>query len=378
MDCRAAALEKISNAIRHIEEVNSRHFPHDGSEKALSQLRESLSMQRELLTAAQYSSDEVARSAAMDANIELSDILQSLGLVVNSSNTSTPLEIHGPLSEVVRKLLDQEYELIFSFTWDYSPFLFLPDTLKDNFVIISMPASEAENALIIPAAAHEVGHSAFDIYRGSLILKIGAAVQSTLKDKGVEIQSDVQNLAEYQCEEIFADAVGVVLFGESYFNAMTYLLSPRVTRYRSPVYPSLRSRISYMYRSAAKVGIVVKEGFENFFDTEECRADQSDHISLSDVIVEQVVDEFIETAIRHCKSRDVHPPTGTDTGIAMAFMDGRPASGVKHLGDVLNAGWRVYNDEAFSCGRDKLSYVSELVLKTFEIMEIEQKTGGLP
>jgi hypothetical protein len=62
--------------------------------------------------------------------------------------------------------------------------------------------------------------------------------------------------------------------------------------------------------------------------------------------------------------------------VLAAFVRGVPHDGSAAIGDFINAGWRVFNEGEQRIhaqqGRSVVDYISDLVLKSAEIHEIER------
>jgi hypothetical protein len=143
-----------------------------------------------------------------------------------------------------------------------------------DHVLIGMPSSESSNALILPLAGHELGHS---IWRNEK-LENQHAPQVRQQAKGemksqwqafqrafsehsnlkptddelsnnmflVHVQSDIVSLSLSQIEELFCDATGIHLFGGSYAFAFHYLLAPCLGGERPLEYPRLQTRAEFL------------------------------------------------------------------------------------------------------------------------------------
>src|SRR5262249_55869158 len=73
-----------------------------------------------------------------------------------------------------------------------------------------------------------------------------------------------------QCEEVFADFMGLRLFGEGYLHSFEYLIAPFTGEMRSRDYPDMRTRAEFLERAAIKFSISVPEGYvQNFEDSSE-------------------------------------------------------------------------------------------------------------
>jgi hypothetical protein len=133
-----------------------------------------------------------------------------------------------------------------------------------------MPSCESPNALVLPLAGHELGHSVWRVenlenkWVPAVLQKAKAEMKSrwstfirafpehsNLRPTDAElasnmflinIQSEIGALSLSQIEELFCDATGIHLFGESYAYAFHYLLAPSLGGLRSITYPPLEIR----------------------------------------------------------------------------------------------------------------------------------------
>ena len=124
-----------------------------------------------------------------------------------------------------------------------------------NFLLIGMPAPESDNALILPLAGHELGHSTWvnDNLETKYAADVKEAAKTHIKANAVAFKAaypehsaltindddvnsnifvvhtiaNIVSLALSQIEETFCDAVGLFLFGRSFAHAFHYLLAPR-------------------------------------------------------------------------------------------------------------------------------------------------------
>jgi len=138
---------------------------------------------------------------------------------------------------------------ILSSEWEFSPLTYtLSFEELPEVVFLGLPSFESANALVVPLAGHEIGHWIWR--RQDIETQISAAFQENVlnayrdgwkefreifweKDVG-DIQTDVQirdvwtisfSYSMRQCEAIFADLIGLKLFGESYLHSFEYLLA---------------------------------------------------------------------------------------------------------------------------------------------------------
>jgi hypothetical protein len=71
--------------------------------------------------------------------------------------------------------------VVISSEWDFSPLTYsLNVSVLPNFLLIGMPVPESGNALILPLAGHELGHSVWA--NDNLESSFAAAVQTKARD----------------------------------------------------------------------------------------------------------------------------------------------------------------------------------------------------
>jgi hypothetical protein len=109
-------------------------------------------------------------------------------------------EAYDPLRELAHKLLDYKPAIILSSEWEFSPFTYpaISDDLPD-FVFIGLPACEAGNALVLPLAGHELGHS---IWRhGGVGASSAATINKTVFSSYLENRDDFTTTFNRECTE---------------------------------------------------------------------------------------------------------------------------------------------------------------------------------
>jgi len=190
--------------------------------------------------------------------------LPFLGIIERSTSPRTPFEVHAPLLRLARQLAGVDgsssqsgVSLVLSSEWDEAPLVYPDPRGLRGFVFLGLPAYEADNPLLVPMAGHELGHLAWwriraDTEWGDMVKE---AVSAALDERWAAFRSQckqaqypdgawwldpsnedeqtyidfVDQPAEWalsQCQETFADFVGLLLFGRSYLRAFAYLLTP--------------------------------------------------------------------------------------------------------------------------------------------------------
>ncbi len=323
-----------------------------------------------------------------------------LGIIVRSSSVRNAFEFYHPFLSLSRKLLDVNCHLILSSEWDYIPFTF-PQTIQDlpNFVIIGLPASESDNVLIFPAAGHELGHSIWrkEELRKKLSSQVKEEVLSSYKDslarfeklfpehKSVDLENDLfaQNLISdstlyslLHCEEVFADAIGLLIFGTSYLHAYEYLLSPTLGGDRSTDYPENRQRAKILREFSELLGIEVSTLYELSFTEDQGIQNPYERfiLDMADVATLHLLPQVLQAAKTHVISRGVLTPDRQTVKDVLRFFErGVPFSKQVGIGSLISAAWAYFGNGHTTgeknLGRDKVDLINDLVLKSAEIAE---------
>jgi len=313
---------------------------------------------------------------------------------------------------MARALLGPAAEVIMSSEWDFSPLTYpMTVSVLPEHVLIGMPSSESSNALILPLAGHELGHSVWrkeqleskwarEVHQGAkdcLQLRWSdfqrafpehAAVKPTDTELAnnmflVHVQSDIVGLTLNQIEEIFCDAVGSHLFGPSYACAFHYLLAPSLGGTRPIEYPPLAIRATLL---ASCSGINLNTiGFPayaaEFQDVQPSLAPRDDFISrAADEIAKKLSQRMYDDAraLVMTKARAFTPDYDSELAILRMFEAGIPSQSPRSLADILNASWTYVRDKASGFDEDErplLEWISELALKSIEVLEYRSRIG---
>lgn len=399
--------QKIEAALLLLHEFKASNFPHRDSKLAVEQLISIL----EDVAVAQYephSSRALAVQTEMEATAVISEILELLGVIANSANVRNSFEIHGPVLDLAKKLLgDQKANLVISFEWNYIPYTY-PQNHPDlpSFVIIGLPASEASNALVLPAIGHELGHSLWrrnkcrDFFEALINQQIIGAIKSAkfrkrykkifgpIKANKCDDYRNVWTWAEAadncrrQVEEIFSDFTGLSLFGSSYLDSFEYLLSPALSTERSADYPPVKARAAYLEKSGATLGVSVRPNFDASFASQANPFHGLSNSHFQMELADFASNNLVPSIATHVKSafiaRSIRPPSDKETSaIVLNFKDGVPAENTTGIGAIINAGWSVFRDQTFmpkNTDPERMKTINELVLKSVEVFEIERMT----
>lgn len=330
--------------------------------------------------------------------------LPILGFAVRSTNIRNSFELFIPLLEISHQLLGPDTNLVLSSEWDFSPFTYpLVFAELPNFVLIGLPASESGNPLVVPLAGHELGHSVWRSYDADTRLSpvaqanVIAALEKnwatfeTLYGKmdASKIQTDMfirsvwaaaLKLSMQQIQEVLCDCVGIRIFGESYFHATEYLLSPHFGNRRALEYPDIKTRTEAMVLAAQRFRVPHPANFSDRFSEGSNNLDPKEDfiLKLSDLGTQASLTDtisLVDAIANHVKLPK--PDDKSIEAIYLCFKSGIPAQNLSGLADVINAGWKAYFDDSLwkagQMARERFTPLSELILKTVEVMEFEIK-----
>jgi hypothetical protein len=352
-----------------------------------------------------HASETIKKEVCATANFKIKRFLPILGFILRSTNVRNAFELADPITRLSKKLLQNDLTFVLSSEWEFSPLTYtLSFEELGNVVFLGLPSFESGNSLIVPLAGHELGHWIWR--RQNVETRISAILEENILnayrddwpsfrklfwDKDVDlIQTDVQihdvweisfGYSMRQCEEIFADFVGLKLFGESYLYSFEYLLAPSIGESRSPEYPAMDTRADVLARAAAEFSVSVPHGYKARFDAPAEAPDRAERflVEKSDVATGATV----ATLLREVKelAEKLNFPTLSPDSTARclrALKAGVPAEQVGTLANIVNAGWLPYHDETvFRAGeigkRRRIDVLNEMLLKTIEIMEFEER-----
>jgi hypothetical protein len=296
--------------------------------------------------------------------------------------------------------------------WDFSPLTYpMTVSVLPDHVLIGLPSTESANALILPLAGHELGHS---IWRNEkLENKWAAEVRQNARDQLksrwtmfqsafpehsslrptddelsnniflVHVQSDILGLSLSQIEEIFCDAIGIQLFGASFAYAFHYLLAPSLGGPRALEYPTLASRAEFL-ANFGKIDLKAL-GFSDyaseFQDQQPNLAPRPDFISTAaDNIGRTMGEKMYREAgqIVSSKAGRFVPDRDAEATILRMFEHEIPARMPRSLADILNASWAYVKKHASTFNENErglIEWVSELALKSIEVLEYRSRVN---
>jgi hypothetical protein len=401
-------IERLLSFQRQIQELLGSDFPFADTVDVLKTIDEIFKAERERVLSLKENSPEIQKSACSNANLKIQKFLPLLGFILRSTNVRNAFELTDPLVRLSRSLLKKEINFILSSEWDFSPLTYT-FSFKElpRAILLGLPTFESGNALIIPLAGHELGHW---IWRDENVdSQLSALLQGNViqvfrdrwedyqkifgENQVEKIESDLFIRSVWtisfadalrQCEEIFADFVGLKLFGSSYLDSFEYLLAPSMGEPRSREYPNMRTRARILERAAKSFGVTVPPGYPDHFDELTETREPADQflIQASDAATEQTVVE-IEKHVVALSERLKFPilsPTETNRCVDRMKM-GIPAENTTFIANVINAGWIIFKDETLlpeaALGMERrISVLNQLLLKTIEVSEFEARMRG--
>jgi len=188
-----------------------------------------------------------------------------------------------------------------------------------------------------------------------------------------------------QAEETFCDCMGIKIFSESYLHAFAYLVAPGSAKVRQDKYPKTMTRIANMISAANQYGTPVPPDYAANY-TDQLSSANHEHnlmISLADDAVSTVVGELIHEANTIVQGAGV---PSRDESLIQRCCDSYnllvPVSGAVSLANILNAGWRAYNDTGLwdnneEVKKDRNHILYDIILKSIEVLEFESIAGHL-
>lgn len=411
--------KKLKDVVETIKLLKEEDFPHEDSSHALGLLEAKFKQRLELLDKTSANNDTaVVSRVCKEATETIDQFLPLLGFIARSTHIRNAFELHGPVLKLVHKALGPDAKLILSSEWEFSPFTYVLPSLEDRrYVMIGLPASESSNALIIPLAGHELGHSIWanqkldEKYKEKLV-DVLVGVFTGKHHKALEaffefdtsVPESVTTMRPWQlsygwavrqCEEIFCDLVGLMTFGRSYLHAFAYLLAPGPTNERkAALYPTEFDRVDILLKAGKQLGIPLPSDIHLQF--EQMAGDQGAEVNwteynklmlrVTDEACQQLVKDLMEDARTFCVSNKLDSGTDREVDrIATAFGKLVPASQVKNLADIINAGWKIcmeYRGKTSPTPYGELTnerpemaevVLNDLILKTVEVFDIQER-----
>lgn len=402
--------KKLRSLINLVQTLEESDYPHSHAKLALEEIRSKLEDNITTLVSlpkknTHPDSIKALCAAALDQIVWQIEIL---GFITRSSENRNAFELHGPFIRLVHKALDVDAKLIIFSEWAFSPFTYINKKDLNNFVFIGLPASEISNSLAIPLAGHELGHNIWTAYPVEFSLKYQVNVENTLlkhilndwsnyqnyfpgiknqaqlnEPEGRSTWGDAYKFALAQCEELFCDFIGIVLFKESYLYAFAYLIAPGAFP-RHPAYPSMIDRTNAMVNAAKKCSLKIPANYSDQFTNSNAPFSGAFQylLSLSDHVSADLVDDLIDDAKNFIASKGLDDYSQKETKrISQSFAGSYPAENSISLSNIINASWDLYlSIQTQGAGNhtdaeEAERVLNEVTLKTLEVFEIELLQG---
>lgn len=397
---------KLNNLLTQVHAASSEDLSNKDVKAALSLMKANLAdLISDVKDAVDYS-PSLREGIILAASEHIYLYSAVLGTIIRSSTTRNPFELYFPFKQIAKKFFpDGAVYLILSSEWNYIPFTY-PLTLDElpNFILIGMPAPEADNVLAFPLAGHELGHSIWR--RKELVSKFSASALDLAKKRFQEnpellkalypnltkeqfendmfssilkdsVISDIIALCVKQTEEVFCDLVGASIFGTSYLHAFRYLLAPTARGERSYKYPDLAERADLLDKFAADTQMPAVN-ISRWFN----KQDDISHPFYAQLVrvadgIRREMWELTKSAVRDVVS-DAQIKSVRDDRVQLVkgrFLQNMPIEGDVSLGELICGAWAIYEnkfDEGLlgESGRIE-SAISNLVLKSAEAIEFK-------
>ena len=394
---------KLLLFIAEIKEILSEDFPYDDSRKAATILLRKAVRLSDIVEQFRHLKGDTKAGIALDAYKLISRGSAALGIIARSGTTRNAFEMYEPFRLLASRFFEGEpIYLILSSEWNFVPFT-LPMTLEElpRFIVIGLPASESDNILIFPTAAHELGHSVWrqNLFNQKLSMPLRVSIETTLsRDKsilenafpnikpdtfetdlfGKRMRDNFSNLVyshtSRQLEELFCDLIGLGIFGRSYLQAFEYVIAPGIPVRTTGDYPAIRDRASILNSQATKKNCGI-DGYERAFS-------QAMHFStliseqavtLADRVRNEFVPEISRWADAALQKAGVSIPSQDEIEqCALFFQAGIPVRHGAGIGVLVSAAWEtMFKGDNITSISEKVRHLSDLVLKSVEVGEFQ-------
>jgi hypothetical protein len=274
--------------------------------------------------------------------------------------------------------------------------------------MIGIPSPESANPLLVPLAGHELGHSIWRKDSPSLQTtwepKVRIAVLAEITARWTTFQQAFNvtmtpmqflknvgtmratwlpslTLAQRQVEETFCDFLGLRIFGWSYLEAFSYLLSPGQPSARPTMYPPMLERIDNLITASASYGVTPSPGYRDRFNPPaplSHSAAETMQLEIADAARQRLITDLIQEADRVFVASCVTPCSEDEKDLIYErYKLVVPREKCKCIGGILNAAWKAYRDNTLWQDNPQIAakkdlVLKELVLKNLELFEIEQ------
>jgi hypothetical protein len=408
MDVLEATIQKVGAMVTTVHALRGGSYPQEHAQRALDEIERIYQEHLDILGAAR---GEMATSEATIIYCQavlalLNAHLPLLGLLHRSKHSSNPFEIYDPLLRLARRLLGNDFGLVVSSEWEFSPYTMLGVRELPDIVLIGLPASECANGLLVPLAGHEMGHWLWEQEEalGRYEPAARAGVLAVVRDQWDQFEREFPGIAQEtiesaveardawnpsvqwalrQCEEIFCDFVGLRMFGESYLHAFSYLLAPGFAGDRILGYPTDRQRARYLVTAAQRLGIEAPANYvERFVESPiPVRSRMAFRHQLADHATGELTTSLCDHVDARLRTADIHLPSEEEVvHVLQALERFVPASNPASLAAIAQAGWIAGSKpelwQEYRQITDKRVHLNELLLKTAQVLEINHRLAA--
>jgi hypothetical protein len=397
--------EKLVSFNRQIKELLVADFPIPRTRNALAKLSAVFEAQLKRLDTLGTVSDDVRKQTCAHTNVMIKKFLPLLGFVLRSTNVRNSFELADPITRLASHLFSRDLIFVLSSEWEFSPLTYsLSFEELHDVIFLGLPSFESSNALIVPLGGHELGHW---IWREEDIgAKLGVVLRKNMINSYTDewprfrkafwdeeidkLQTDPKihdvflisyDSAIKQLEELFADFVGLKLFGQSYLHSFEYLLAPSPGDSRWRDYPGMRTRAAYLETAAARFGIAIPTNYSSHFDDPSVTGDPAEVFltTTSDAATGDSIPSLLDCVGE--LSERLRFPTMSPQKAAeclRCIRGGIPCQDAEYIGNIVNAGWAAYLDDAilpWPVGKEgrRIDALNEILLKSIEVNEYEAR-----
>lgn len=331
--------------------------------------------------------------------------LKAAGRVLRATNVRNPLELQRPLRRLAETLIrpscDQDLRgLLLASEWTYAPHSVSSDPALRGFVVIGLPAHESSNALLIPLAGHELGHTLLrwskipqsltpmmEKHLDAVLRKgqeptSGVVAKVSIGEKKEPNRLAAVSVATRYVTELFCDLIGVGMFGSAYLRSFAYLFAPGGRVDRSDSHPATASRVRQISKAAQSWGIPVPSDFVGRF----ADSPESGDITPLDPGWTRIVDDAIDAALDDIRDAakaaldraGISPPSDHSIeNVRKRFRIGVPIERAGSLASILVAAWDANDAPERELppalpDAQRSVFLNDLALKSIEILDYEQ------
>ncbi|SMD06654.1 hypothetical protein SAMN06297251_12323 [Fulvimarina manganoxydans] len=383
-----------------INELLEESLPYSDSKSAAETLLARVDRQIARARDSHGFSPALREQVGLQALLLLQRVTHILGILSRSSVTRNALELYEPFRIICTKFFKIDVSIILSSEWNFIPFTY-PMVLDDlpNCIIIGLPASESDNILIFPAAAHELGHTLWlhnqlgSVYAQRIRIEAEAIVTAdanavsasfpVLPDNDLfrkaaseQLVSEVAHFAMKQIEEMFCDYIGLFMFGRSYLLAFEYLIAPGLKDRTVGTYPTTYDRAKMLNEEAANHDCSIVDYENHFVRKQNINPINEFKYKAADRLRNQFIPDIIRTAHDIISDAGISIPNSEKVEAAKKFFAvGMPVSNGFSIGEMVSAAWALFNDMEFTpltgSMHDKTNHLSDLVFKSVEVQEFQ-------